>query len=196
MLLRKRFSDMSKPWKIEYSLVTLSVQSGVSGCTMASASMKIVQSLRARHPDLDITFFLMDWRRYAAEDSILDLAKADPHMFLLRSRPAEISAGADGRPTVRYALSTDEMVAEKGFDLVVLSIGLQPSPSGKDIAASLGVRLSPQGYFMSEGNPGRMTDSKGLFFCGSCAGPKDIEECVMDGTIAASKASTYLEGLK
>ncbi len=46
------------------------------------------------------------------------------------------------------------------------------------------------------GNPGRVTDAKGLFFCGSCAGPKDIEECVMDGTIAAAKASVYLEGLK
>jgi heterodisulfide reductase subunit A-like polyferredoxin len=71
-----------------------------------------------------------------------------------------------------------------------------PPASGRDIANSLGVRLSPQGFFMSEGNPGRMTDAKGLFFCGSCAGPKDIEECIMDGTIAAAKASVYLEGLK
>ena len=54
---------------------------------------------------------------------------------------------------------------EKDFDLVILSIGVMPSPSGKDLAASLGVRLSPQGYFMSEGNPGRATDAKGLFFC-------------------------------
>ena len=35
---------------------------------------------------------------------------------------------------------------------------------------------------------------QGLFY--PRLGPKDIEECVMDGTIAAGKASTYLEALK
>jgi heterodisulfide reductase subunit A len=159
-------------------------------------SMKIAQSLRAGDTALDMTFFMMDWRRYAAEDSIVDLARCDPRLILLRSRPAEVVSGENGRPAVRYALATDDTVAEKEFDLVILSIGLMPPASGRDIANSFGVRLSPQGFFMSEGNPGRMADAKGLFFCGSCAGPKDIEECVMDGTIAAGKASAYLEGLK
>jgi heterodisulfide reductase subunit A2 len=159
-------------------------------------SMKLAQSLRAGDADLDITLFMMDWRRYAAEDSIVDLARSDPRLSLLRSRPAEITSGENGRPVVRYALATDETVGEKEFDLVILSIGLMPPVAGREIANSLGVRLSPQGFFMSEGNPGRMTDAKGLFFCGSCAGPKDIEECVMDGIIAAGKASTYLEGSK
>jgi heterodisulfide reductase subunit A len=155
-------------------------------------SMKLAQSLRAGDAEIEITFFMMDWRRYAAEDSLVDLARSDQRISLLRSRPAEVVPGENGRPAVRYALATDDTVAEKEFDLVILSIGLMPPLSGKDISGSLGVRLSPQGYFMSEGDPGRMTDAKGLFFCGSCTGPKDIEECVMDGTIAASKASTYL----
>jgi heterodisulfide reductase subunit A len=159
-------------------------------------SMKLAQSLRAGNAGLDLTFFMMDWRRYVAEDSIFDLARSDPKLTVLRSRPAEVVPGESGRPSVRYALADDDTVSEKEFDLVILSIGLMPPASGSDIANSLGVRLSPQGFFISEGNPGRTADAKGLFFCGSCAGPKDIEECVMDGTIAAGKASTYLEGLK
>jgi heterodisulfide reductase subunit A len=159
-------------------------------------ALKIAQSLRARDSSLDMTFFMMDWRPYAAEDSIADLARSDPKLSLLRSRPAEVVTGENDLPAVRYALATEDAVEEKEFDLVILSIGLMPPASGRDIANSLGVRLSPQGFFMSEGNPGRMTDAKGLFFCGSCAGPKDIEECIMDGTIAAAKASVYLEGLK
>jgi heterodisulfide reductase subunit A len=159
-------------------------------------ALKIAQSLRARDSSLDMTFFMMDWRPYAAEDSIVDLARSDPKLSLLRSRPAEVVTGENDLPAVRYALATADAVEEKEFDLVILSIGLMPPASGRDIANSLGVRLSPQGFFMSEGNPGRMTDAKGLFFCGSCAGPKDIEECIMDGTIAAAKASVYLEGLK
>lgn len=159
-------------------------------------SMKLAQSLRAGNAALDLTFFMMDWRRYVAEDSIFELARSDPKLTVLRSRPAEVVSGENGRPLVRYALADGEGVSEKEFDLVILSIGLMPPCSGSDIANSLGVRLSPQGFFMSEGNPGRATDAKGLFFCGSCAGPKDIEECVMDGAIAAGKASIYLEGLK
>ena len=159
-------------------------------------SMKLAQSLRAVDAGVEITFFMMDWRRYAAEDSIVELARSDTRISLLRGRPAEVVPGGNGRPAVRYALTTDETVAEKEYDMVILSIGLMPPAAGRDIASSLGVRLSPQGFFMSEGNPGRMTDARGLFFCGSCAGPKDIEECIMDGAIAAAKASTYLEGLK
>jgi heterodisulfide reductase subunit A-like polyferredoxin len=159
-------------------------------------SLKLAQSLRAADAGLDMTFFMMDWRPYAAEDSIADLALSDPKLSVLRSRPAEVVAGENGRPAIRYALANDDVVAEKEFDLVVLSVGVLPPSAGQDIANSLGVRLSPQGFFMSEGNPGRMTDAKGLFFCGSCAGPKDIEECVMDGTIAAAKARAYLEGLQ
>jgi len=159
-------------------------------------SMKLAQSLRASDAGLDVTFFMMDWRRYAAEDSITDLARSDPKITILRSRPAEVVQGEGGRPAVRYAMATDDDVAEREFDLVILSIGLMPPSSGSDIASSLGVRLSPQGFFMSEGNPGRVTDAKGLFFCGSCSGPKDIEECVIDGSIMAGKVSHYLEGLK
>jgi heterodisulfide reductase subunit A len=159
-------------------------------------AMKMAQSLRAGDAGLDMTFFMMDWRPYAAEDSISGLALTDPKLSVLRCRPSEVVAGENGRPSVRYALATDDAVAEREFDLVILSIGVLPPTSAPDIANSLGARLSPQGFFMSEGNPGRMTDAKGLFFCGSCAGPKDIEECVMDGTIAAAKASAYLEGLK
>jgi heterodisulfide reductase subunit A2 len=159
-------------------------------------SMKLAQSLLAADPAPEVSFFMMDWRRYVAEDSILDLARTDPKLTVLRSRPAEVVAGENGRPVVRYASTTDDTVAEKEFDLVILSIGLMPPSSGSDIASMLGVRLSPQGFFVSEGNPGRTTDAKGLFFCGSCSGPKDIEECVMDGTISAGKACAYLEGLK
>ena len=159
-------------------------------------AMKLAQSLRAADANLDISFFMMDWRRYADEDSITDLARSDPKLTVLRSRPAEVVEGEGGRPLVRYAMATDDGVKETEFDLVILSIGLMPPDSGADIASSLGVRLSPQGFFVSEGNPGRVTDAKGLFFCGSCSGPKDIEECVMDGNIAAGKASIYLERLK
>jgi heterodisulfide reductase subunit A len=159
-------------------------------------ALKLAQSLRAGDAGLDMTFFMMDWRPYAAEDSIAELALSDPKLSVLRSRPAEVVAGGNGRPAVRYALATDDVLAEREFDLVVLSVGVLPPTAGPEMANSLGARLSPQGFFISEGNPGRMTDAKGLFFCGSCAGPKDIEECVMDGTIAAAKASVYLEGLK
>ncbi len=194
-----RFCDGNPPKSVAFIMCVGSRgRPGSEQCSKVCCkySMKLAQSLRASDADLDITFFMTDWRRYAAEDSIVDLARSDPRMSVLRSRPAEVVPGENGRPMVRYALATDDTVAEKEFDLVVLAVGLLPPVSGQDISGSLGVRLSPQGYFMSEGNPGRMTDAKGLFFCGSCAGPKDIEESVMDGTIVASKASTYLEGLK
>lgn len=83
---------------------------------------------------------------------------------------------------------------EEEFDLVVLSVGMVPSPSNALVAETMGVKLNQHGYFFAEGKQARALESKGLVFAGACTGPKDIEESSMEGTVAAGKIIRYLEG--
>jgi heterodisulfide reductase subunit A-like polyferredoxin len=156
-------------------------------------SMKIAKLVRAVSPSTEITIFFMDWRPTDRKDDLLAWASKERGVRAVRSRPSEMIRGDDGSPVVRYALPGDLEVEEEAFDLVVLSLGLRPSNDSSEIAGMFGARLNPHGFFFGEGKQVRMFESKGVFFAGTCTGPKDIEESSMDGAIAASKIFRYLE---
>ena len=157
-------------------------------------AMKIAKQATTADPSLELAFFFMDWRPTDRSEDLMGWARSSRNVRAIRSRPAEVVTGEDGRPTVRYAVPGDGQVIEEGFDLVVLSLGLRPSPDNRTISDMLGAKLNPHGFFFSEGKMVGALESKGVFFAGACAGPKDIEESAMDGTVAAMKAARYLEG--
>jgi heterodisulfide reductase subunit A2 len=159
-------------------------------------AMKIAKLIHSRSPSTEITIFFMDWRPTDRKDDLLAWASSEKGVKAVRSRPSEVLEGDDGRPIVRYALPGDLRVEEGTFDLVVLSLGLRPSKDSAEIADMFGAKLNPHGFFFGEGKQVRMFESKGVFFAGTCTGPKDIEESSMDGAIAASKMFRYLEGIE
>lgn len=79
-------------------------------------------------------------------------------------------------------------------DLVVLSVGLVPSNSNKDLSLQLKVPLSQEGFFM-ERHP-KLAPVEfavdGIFVAGCAQYPKDLLESMIQGSAAAAKASTLL----
>jgi heterodisulfide reductase subunit A len=159
-------------------------------------ALKLGKYIISLDQDVELTYLFMDWRPYDRQDDLLGWARTDKNVRAVRSRPAEVVTSPDGRPLVRYAAPGDGMVMEEEFDLVVLSVGMVPSPSNTTVAETMGVRLNQHGYFFTEGKQARALESRGLVFAGACTGPKDIEESSMEGTVAAGKIIRYLEGLK
>ncbi|QLH74606.1 MAG: CoB--CoM heterodisulfide reductase iron-sulfur subunit A family protein [Methanomassiliicoccales archaeon] len=159
-------------------------------------SMKIAKLIKAMSPATEITFTFMDWRPLERGDDLLEWASLEKGVRAIRSRPSEVFTGDDGRPVMRYALPGDLGVVEEAFDLVVLSVGMRPSPHNEEIAETIGAKLNPHGFFFSEGRQARTLEEKGVVFAGTCAGPKDIEESSMEGAVAAAKVKKYLEGRK
>jgi heterodisulfide reductase subunit A len=159
-------------------------------------SLKLGKFLVSSDKDVKLTYLFMDWRPYDRQDDLLAWAQANKNVRAVRSRPAEIVPSSDGRPMVRYAAPGDGQVIEEEFDMVVLSVGMVPSPSNALVAETMGVKLNQHGYFFAEGKQARAWESKGLVFAGACTGPKDIEECSMEGAVAAGKVIRYLEGLQ
>jgi heterodisulfide reductase subunit A len=85
--------------------------------------------------------------------------------------------------------------SEVAVDMVVLSTGLEPQADQQQIARTFGISLSPDGFFL-EKHPKLApieTATDGVFLAGTCQGPKDIPDSVVQGGAAASAALTLMD---
>jgi heterodisulfide reductase subunit A len=167
---------------------------GTQLCSKACCkyAFKLATLIRELAPTAEQTFFFMDWRPCDAADDLLDWAGRQPKVRAVRSRPAEVVQGENG-PQVRFSREGDLAVGEEQFDLVILSVGMVPPRDGAATASMLGAKLNPQGFFFSEGRPAAGMEQRGVFCAGACAGPKEIEETLIEAEVAAAKAAAYLE---
>jgi heterodisulfide reductase subunit A len=93
--------------------------------------------------------------------------------------------------TLRYA-TADEGVKEEEFDLVVLSVGLNPPDNARGIADTFGIELDAQGFCRTNPVNPIETTRPGIFVSGAFQGPIDIPESVMTASGAGSLCSQLL----
>lgn len=156
-------------------------------------SFKMAQLLRAQRPGASITFHYMDWRLNDPRENVRRWAAGQKGVELVRGRPAEVLEGEDGRPTVRFASEGDQRIEERGYDLVILSVGIAPSADNAMLARLLGIELGPDGFMRSLPGDACVSTRAGVFLAGCCQGPKDLTESAKDGAVAAEKAYQFLE---
>jgi heterodisulfide reductase subunit A len=94
--------------------------------------------------------------------------------------------------TIRYS-TPEEGVKEEEFDMVVLSVGLNPPADFKNLAGKLGIELDSHGF--CETNPVNPieTSRPGIFVSGAFRGPIDIPESVFTASGAGSQCGTLLD---
>jgi heterodisulfide reductase subunit A len=93
--------------------------------------------------------------------------------------------------TVRYS-TPDEGVKEEEFDMVVLSVGLNPPTDAKSIAEKFGIELDPRDFCrINPVNP-MSTNRPGIFISGGFQGPLDIPESVFSASGAGSQIGELL----
>ncbi len=92
---------------------------------------------------------------------------------------------------LRYA-DNEAGVKEAEFEMVVLSVGLQPPSDHKKLAETFGVDLNPHGFCLTNPTNPIQTSRPGIFVAGSFQGPMDIPESVYSASGAASLCSELL----
>ncbi len=83
------------------------------------------------------------------------------------------------------------MVSEE-FDLVVLSVGLEPVRDHLEIASVFGIDLNHYGFAKTSTFHPLQTSRPGVFASGVFSGPKDVPETVAQASAAAAEASSLL----
>ncbi|MEE8540765.1 MAG: FAD-dependent oxidoreductase, partial [Desulfobacterales bacterium] len=93
---------------------------------------------------------------------------------------------------VRYA-TPDEGVKEEEFDMVVLSVGLNPPAANQEISEKFGIDITAHGFARTDSSNPVRTNRTGIFVSGAFQGPTDIPESVFSASAAGSQAGELLD---
>jgi heterodisulfide reductase subunit A len=92
---------------------------------------------------------------------------------------------------MQYVNRQGQMVNEV-FDMVVLSVGLQPKKDALEFARIFDINTDPFGFPKTSRLSPIETSRPGIFVAGTYQGPKDIPETVIQGSAAAAAAMAVL----
>ena len=160
-------------------------------CGVAS---KEAIEVRLQVPGSKVFIFYIDMRMYGYwENEIYWPAQEKHHVQYVKGIITEVLPKGD-RLLVRGEDTTMGRPMEVEMDLVVLSVGMEPSPGTRMIAGLLGVQQNKYGFIEATGGPldPVSTSQEGIFACGAALGPADLEDTVSSAAGAAMKALGYM----
>ncbi|SHK98929.1 FAD-dependent oxidoreductase [Desulforamulus aeronauticus] len=191
-----RPSDHQEPTRIAWiqCVGSRNEKIGHGFCSSVCCMYAIKQAIIAKehsHEPLETTLFYMDMRTPGKDfERYQNRAKNEHQIRFVRSRIYQIDLATEGSNdlVIRYADEQGRTHSET-FDLVVLSVGLTPPASAKELGAAAGVKLDKYGFCRSEEFSPGCSSREGIFVSGAFAEPKDIPETVVDASAAAALAS-------
>ncbi len=168
---------------------------GRSRCSSVCCMQATKEAIIAREHDhnLDITIFNIDIRAFGKGfEEFYTRARKEYGIKFIGSRPPEVQMDSAGKIFVRYEDMNEGKIKNMYLDLVVLSVGLDPSPETKKLAQMFGLDMDEFGNVASLIDHPLETNAPGIHACGVVQGPKDIPDTVAQGSGAAAKASALL----
>lgn len=191
-----RPSDLKKPQKIAFVQCAGSRTKGIGKqyCSSVCCKYAVKDAIVAleHEPDLDITIFFMDMRMHGKGlEDFYERAKKSGIKFV-RSRVAEIKrveAGEDLR--IQYVTELGAL-HEETFNLVVLPMGLEPSPGNYSLARAADIDLTNYGFCRAHLFTPLNTSRAGIFAAGGFLGPMPLPDSVMQASGAAACAAELL----
>ena len=165
-----------------------------SVCCMVSTKQSMIA---ADHlPGLEATIFNMDIRAHGKDfDQYYERAKKQGVNYVkgIPSRIIQMPGTKDLRATF---YNEANQLQENDFDLVILSVGMEPGLSAVDTAKRLGIELNEYGFCLTDRFTPLNTSRPGVFVGGAFQEPKDIPETVTQASAAASMAMELLSSAR
>ena len=162
-----------------------------SVCCMYATKESIIA--KEHDPELNITIFHIDIRAYGKNfEEFYNRAQREYGIKYINSRPPEVVVGANNALSLKYEDFNTGDLKSQDFDLVVLSIGLDPADSTRELAQSSGIALDDFGNIATSIEKPVESSVAGIYVCGVAQGPKDIPDTVAQASAAASKAAGLL----
>ena len=142
---------------------------------------------------LDATIFYMDIRAHGKDfDQYYERARAKENIHYLKSIPSRI-VQVPGSKDLRVSfLDENSRLQQQDFDLIVLSVGMEPPHGLAELASRLDIKLNEFGFCDTDRLLPLSTSRPGVFVGGAAAEPKDIPETVTQASAAASMAMELL----
>ena len=193
-----RPSDRKHPHKIAWIHCVGSRQLVPGGNTYCSAvccsyTQKQVILAKDHVPELEAKIFHNDIRSYGKDfERFYQRAARLPGVEFIRSY---VSIGAENPVTkdVSIRFTTPEGVREEEFELVVLSVGVNPPKDAQKFARIFDIELNAQGFCKTDPFNPMLTTRRGIFVSGAFQGPMDIPESVYTASAAGAQMAELLK---
>ncbi|MFA4835965.1 MAG: FAD-dependent oxidoreductase, partial [Dehalococcoidia bacterium] len=161
-------------------------------CSSVCCMYATKQAIIAREHDqlIQPTIFYMDIRAFGKGfERYYQSAKEKFGVNYIKSMPTPMVREKDNGNLVLEYIGDNGKKTYEEFDMLVLSVGLEPSASTKDLAQKLDIGLDRFGFCKTEELKPGLTSRKGIFVSGVFAAPMDIPESVQNASGAAFLAS-------
>ncbi|HMD90411.1 MAG TPA: FAD-dependent oxidoreductase [Anaerolineaceae bacterium] len=166
-----------------------------SVCCMYATKEAVIA--KEHDPHIQPTIFYMDIRAFGKGfDAYIERAEKEQGVRYTRCMVSTVKE-IPGNRNLRLSYATfnpdgHPVSHEEEFDMVVLSVGLKPTPETKEMAEMLGVNLNEFGFAESPHFKPTISSHPGIYVAGSFSEPKDIPETVIEASCAAAHASSDL----
>jgi len=194
-----RPSDNRHPHKIAWIQCVGSrqvIEGGNSYCSSVCCTYTQKQVILAKDHDAEAecTIFHNDIRSYSKDfERYYQRTEQLPGVRFIRSY---VTIGKEipetKNVTIKYSTS-DDGVKEEEFDLVVLSVGLNPPADVNGLANQFGIELNSHGFCKTNPVNPMETSRPGVFVSGAFQGPMDIPESVFTSSAAGSQCGEFLD---
>ncbi|MEM0096037.1 MAG: CoB-CoM heterodisulfide reductase HdrA2 [Candidatus Bathyarchaeia archaeon] len=194
-----RPSDMKVPRRVAFiqCVGSRSNKTGRTYCSNVCCMNTIKDSLLIKEhwPETEIYVFYVDIRAYGKGfEDLYKRAKKEGVIFI-RGLPAEIIE--DKKTRNLWLIGENTLLKEPykmEFDMVILSVGLEPRKDSEIIQRLLTLSRTQDGFFMEAHPKLRPVDAAtgGIFFAGCAESPKDIKDSVTQASAAAARAGILM----
>jgi heterodisulfide reductase subunit A len=151
--------------------------------------------LADHYPDVENTVFYQDIRAFGKSFEDMFQRSKEVGTRYVRGMPGDAEEDPETRNLVVTVENTTTSKLERHeFDMLVLSVGVQPPKDLAKISGMLTLSKTSDGFFMESHPKLKPVDAptRGVYFAGFCEAPKDIKDSVCQAGAAASRAGALL----
>jgi len=196
-----RFSDGRTPKKIAWLQCVGSRDESCdkpycsSVCCMYATKEAVIA--QEHEPGLETHIYFMDMRSFGKDfERYYNRAKDEYGVVYRRCRIPRVEQDRETKDlTVRY-VDGEGAMKEEVYDMVVLSVGLQPCAALKDLGGILDFNLNQYGFIETSPFFRTETSQEGIFASGTATEPKDIPESVTQASAASAGAARIIADVR
>ncbi len=193
----QRISDGKHPKKIAFiqCVGSRDTSCGNDYCSSVCCMYATKEAIIAREHDNNIqpTIFYMDVRAFGKNfETYYERAKSESGVRYVKCAVSRVREDYNTKNLLITYIDEAGKVVEEEFEMVVLSVGLEPAKHTVAMARRLGVEVDKYGFAVTNSFAPHSTSKDGIYVCGAYQGPKDIPETVAQASGAAADAGAPL----
>jgi len=167
-------------------------------CSKVCCVTAVKQAIEIKQylPDCEVFCFYMDMRMFGRHyEELYKEAQEKYYIQFIRGRLSESTEDHTGKIILKVEDTLLGKPLKIGVDMLVLMVGMEPAEITKNLGTQLGLVSDSDRFLVSTDQhiSANISEIPGLFFAGTCTGPKNIADTLADARSAALAIAGYFD---